>query len=154
MSDSSDSISPSPNNSEALDYYATALTQLKPGSIEALGELVADDVHFRDPFNCLDGKANFIGVMAEMFEQLDEVRFDLLEAQIQGNIGYLYWRFSATSSLTGAFVTEGSSRICFNDQWLVNSHLDFWDASLLMQQFPLLGRVVGMIRKKAGYKSA
>lgn len=152
MSDILDSISEPLTNLECLHYYATALTQLKPESVLALGELVSEDMHFSDPFNSLHGKADFVGVMTEMFEQLDEIRFDLLESQIEGNTGYLYWRFSATSSLTGEFSTEGCSRICFNDEWLVSSHQDFWDASVLMQQFPLLGRVISLIRSRAAYK--
>lgn len=137
---------------KSLDNYATALTQLKPENVSALSQLVADDMHFSDPFNSLYGKADFLGVMAEMFEQLDDVSFELMDSQIEANSGYLYWRFSASSSLTGQFSAEGCSRICFNEQWLVSSHQDFWDASLLMQQFPLLGRVIRMIRKRAAYK--
>ncbi len=152
MSDIVDSVRGSLTNLEYLHRYATTLTQLKPENVSVLSDLVADDMHFSDPFNSLSGKDDFVGVMADMFEQLDNIRFDLLESQIQGDVGYLYWRFSATSSLTGDFSTEGCSRICFNDQWLVSNHQDFWDASALMQQFPLLGRVISMIRKKAAYK--
>jgi steroid delta-isomerase len=152
MSDILDSTSKSMTNLQYLHHYAIALTQLKPENVSTLGELVADDIRFSDPFNNLQGKASFIGVMDEMFEQLEDVRFDLLESQLEGHIGYLYWRFNATSSLTGGFSTEGCSRICFNEQWLVSSHQDFWDASLLMQQFPLLGRVIKGVRKKASYK--
>ncbi|WP_428033798.1 nuclear transport factor 2 family protein [Amphritea sp.] len=137
---------------EILNHYAISLAQLRPAKVAALGELVADDIRFTDPFNQIQGKSAFLGVMEEMFRQLSDVRFDLLEWQIRGRTGYLFWRFSADSSLTGAFSTEGTSRICFNEAGLVISHQDFWDASILMQQFPLLGRVIGYIRKRAAYK--
>ena len=154
MSEFCDSLNIPLLNREALDCYGTQLTQLTPNNLEALGRLVTDEMCFSDPFNKVQGKDLFIGVMAEMFEQLDDVRFDLLDSQIQGSVGYLYWRFSAASSLTGGFSTEGCSRICFNEIWLVTSHQDFWDASALMQQFPLLGKVIRMIRKRAAYKAA
>ncbi|BBB26783.1 nuclear transport factor 2 family protein [Amphritea japonica] len=152
MSETYDSLDKSLLTREAFDGYAMQLTQLKPDSLETLANLVAEDVCFSDPFNTVQGKASFIGVMAEMFEQLDDVRFDLFDSQIQGNVGYLYWRFSAVSSLTGRFSTEGCSRICFNTALLVVKHQDFWDASLLMQQFPLLGRLIRIIRNRAAYK--
>jgi hypothetical protein len=137
---------------ERLNRYAIRMTQLRPENINELGESVADDIRFTDPFNDIQGKAAFLGVMDEMFRQLNDVRFELLESQIQGSTAYLYWRFSADSSLTGAFSTEGTSRICFNEAGLVISHQDFWDASMLMQQFPLLGRVIRAIRNRAAYK--
>lgn len=138
---------------ERLNRYATRMTQLRPENMNELGESVADDIRFTDPFNQIQGKTAFLGVMDEMFRQLNDVRFELFESQIQGRTAYLYWRFSADSSLTGAFSTEGTSRICFNAAGQVISHQDFWDASLLMQQFPLLGRVIGYIRRRAAYKA-
>lgn len=139
--------------SECLNRYALLLSQLKATNVVALDPLVSETLYFTDPFNRLKGKANFIGLMREMFEQLNNVRFEVFEAQVQGQTGYLYWRFSASSSLTGPFSTEGTSRICFNHQGLVISHQDFWDASLLMEQFPLLGRLVRYIRRRAAYKA-
>jgi len=141
------------NYTVLLNNYAASLEQLTPDNVTELGELVADDIVFSDPFNRLEGKTAFLGVMGEMFQQLNNVRFELLESQIEGRTAYLYWRFSADSSLTGAFATEGTSRICFNDAGQVNNHQDFWDASLLMQQFPLLGRVIGYIRRRAAYNA-
>ncbi|MBN0987512.1 nuclear transport factor 2 family protein [Amphritea pacifica] len=136
-----------------LNRYAICLAQLTPAKIADLGELVADEIQFTDPFNRVQGKTAFLGIMEEMFRQLQDVRFDLLEWQLQGHTGYIYWRFSAASPLTGSFSAEGVSRICLNEQGLVTRHQDFWDASILMQEFPLLGRVIGYIRKRAAYKA-
>ncbi len=141
-----------PLDEELLNCYAILLTQLKPDNVIDLGALVSEEVLFSDPFNQVRGKRAFLGVMEEMFHQLTDIRFELLEYQMQGRTGFLYWRFSASSSLTGFFSTEGTSRICFNHQGLVMSHQDFWDASVLMEQFPLLGRVIRIIRKRAAYK--
>jgi len=140
-------------DTEILNNYASCLARLQPTTISVLGGLVADDVHFSDPFNHVQGKTAFLGIMEEMFRQLSDVRFEVFECQLQGRTGYLYWRFSAASSLTGAFSAEGVSRICLNENGLVISHQDFWDASILMQEFPLLGRVIRYIRKRAAYRS-
>ncbi|RTE65279.1 nuclear transport factor 2 family protein [Amphritea opalescens] len=138
---------------ERLNRYALLLSQLTAANVVELDPLVSETIYFTDPFNRLKGKANFLGLMSEMFEQLNNVSFEVFETQIQGQTGYLYWRFSASSSLTGAFSTEGTSRVCFNHQGLVVSHQDFWDASALIEQFPLLGRIIRYIRRRAAYKA-
>lgn len=138
---------------ECLNHYALLFSKLSPTNVAALGPLVSETIYFTDPFNRLKGKANFLGLMSEMFEQLNDVGFEVLETQIQGQTGYLYWRFSASSSLTGSFSTEGTSRVCFNHQGLVISHQDFWDASVLIEQFPLLGRLIRYIRKRGAYQA-
>ena len=138
---------------EILNNYANCLASLQPATISELGGLVADEVQFSDPFNHVQGKAAFLGIMEEMFRQLSDVRFELLDCQIQGRSGYLYWCFSAASSLTGAFSAEGVSRVCLSEAGLVISHQDFWDASILMQEFPVLGRVIRYIRNRAAYRS-
>ncbi|WP_417227251.1 nuclear transport factor 2 family protein [Amphritea sp.] len=138
---------------ECLNRYALRLSQLKATNVVALDPLVSETIYFTDPFNRLKGKANFIGLMSEMFAQLNDVSFEVFEAQVQGQTGYLYWRFSASSSLTGAFSTEGTSRVCFNNQGLVISHQDFWDASSLIEQFPLLGRLIRYIRQRGAYQA-
>ena len=132
--------------------YASVLQQLSPDSLNSLAACLADDVRFIDPFNDLYGRDNFIAVMAEMYEKLDGVRFEVLEQQSSGRSGYLFWRFHCLSRLTGKFSTEGCSRIKFDDQGLVKLHHDLWDASGLMQQFPVLGRVIRSIRNKAAFK--
>ncbi|MDO6563337.1 nuclear transport factor 2 family protein [Amphritea sp. 1_MG-2023] len=138
---------------EHLERYAMLLSQLKPERISELGMLVSETICFTDPFNRVQSKSAFLGIMADMFEQLDQVSFEVFECQVQGEVGYLYWRFSATSPLAGAFKTEGVSRLVFDQQGRVVSHQDFWDASLLMEQFPLLGRVIRYIRRRAAYRA-
>ena len=134
---------------ELIVRYASVLQQLSPDSLNCLAVCLADDVRFIDPFNDLYGRDNFIAVMAEMYEKLDDVRFEVLEQQASGRSGYLFWRFHCQSRLTGKFSTEGCSRIKFDEQGLVELHHDLWDASALMQKFPVLGRVIRTIRNKA-----
>lgn len=135
----------------SLQDYARVLNQLRGGNIDTLAVWLDDEVRFIDPFNDLTGKPAFIGVMTEMFDKLDSVRFEVHEQMQHGLQGWLYWRFSASSRLTGAFSVEGASRIRFSNTGRVVLHHDFWDASLMLQQFPLLGRVIAQIRKRAAF---
>lgn len=137
-----------------LQRYAQVLDHLQADNLNDLSELLDNRVRFIDPFNDLSGKSAFIGVMREMFEKLDDVRFDVLQQNQSERDGWLYWRFSATSGVTGPFSVEGSSRIRFTEAGLVELHHDFWDASRMMQELPVFGRLIAVIRRRAAYSSA
>lgn len=134
-----------------LARYARVLDQLRADNLDQLAELLDDRVRFIDPFNDLTGKEVFIGVMREMFDKMEAVGFEVLQQTQQGLDGWLYWRFTATSAMTGSFSVEGSSRIRFTASGRVALHQDFWDASQMLERLPLLGRIVAGIRRRVAY---
>jgi len=56
---------------DALDTYVGALQSITADRLEDFMLLVADDVHFRDPFNDCRGRMRYRAVLKDMFETLD-----------------------------------------------------------------------------------
>jgi len=131
-----------------LSQYALAMNNLRAENLEKLKELVSEDIEFQDPFNHSFNRDAFIETLQDMFNKLEQVRFEVHEMLQQEQQAVLYWTFSANSRSTGPISVEGMSRIRVDSAGRVCLHQDFWDASQIMQQIPLIGRVIAWLRNK------
>lgn len=134
-----------------LSEYAQHLSQLNSNNLSAFRHCLADRVEFRDPFNHTFSQDDFIRILEDMYIKLDHVSFNVHGQVQEGNEGVLFWTFSASSKITGSFEIEGNSRVSCDKDGKVMLHHDYWDASELMQQLPLLGMVIGKVRKKMSH---
>lgn len=132
-------------------HYSGILETLAPVQLDKLAAATAEDIEFQDPFNHTTTQADFLAVMADMFERLDWVRFDVHSQQQNGQEAFITWTFSAASGKTGEFSVAGSSYLTANSDGLVTLHRDYWDASELMQMLPLLGAVIRKVRRTMGH---
>lgn len=135
-----------------LDHYITLLENLAPANLEQLRELVSDDVHFSDPFNQVAGVEGYLELLREMFQRLDDVRFNVHERVQHDSIAYLYWTFTASSKTTGELHFQGTSRLLFTDDGRVASHQDFWDSAAIYQQLPIIGILIRWLQKRAAHR--
>ncbi|MFW1677131.1 nuclear transport factor 2 family protein [Pontibacter sp. JAM-7] len=131
-----------------LQHYADLLQTLSVANLQELREIAAEGICFRDPFNDIRNRDDYIALMADMFDRLDQVEFDVHQVVQQENQGYLFWTFSATSRLTGQVSVQGTSRVETNAAGLICLHEDYWDGSRLMQTLPVIGRIIAWLRHK------
>ena len=71
------------NRQEILERYCAAFVALTPQTLNDLGALVSDDVRFRDPFNDVRGRAVFLKVFEDMFEQTQDPRFHVIDKALE-----------------------------------------------------------------------
>jgi len=136
---------------KALDAYVAFFETLTSDSLRRLDELCAPEVRFRDPFNDVIGVARFRQVLAKMFQDVAEPRFEVTDRAFSAQACYLRWTFTYRSpgGRTGRGRIEGVSEIHLDAAGQVTAHLDHWDAgSQIYEQIPLLGRLVRMIRHR------
>lgn len=134
-----------------LENYINVLEKLEPNNLQSLKAVTTDAVEFRDPFNHTHSQQDFIAIMADMFERLPSVHFTIQQTSQEGYSAFIRWTFTAHSKLTGEFTIEGTSRLEADKQGLVTLHHDFWDASELMQRLPILGCLIGKLRRKISH---
>lgn len=139
-------------NQSALDHYIKVLQSLRRDTLNELADCCANDVVFKDPFNHTQGKSDYLGVLKDMFDSLDDIRFVVESAEATEKGAYLTWVFTARSRMTGTVNVQGMSHIGFNGKGKVNKHWDFWDGSLVMEGIPIFGAIVRSIKKRAAYK--
>ena len=123
-----------------------------PADLPRLGEVYADDAHFRDPFNEVTGLSDIARIFGAMFEHLDDVRFEILEvvadasgAMLTWNMRYRVrrWRPHETQTIHGA------SHLRFAPDGRIAYHRDYWDAANeLYAKLPVIGPVMRWLRRK------
>lgn len=129
-----------------------AFETLTPGDVAALGALYTEDARFKDPFNAVQGHAALRRVFAHMFVALDEPRFVVTEAIVQGDQCFLVWdflfrfrRFSREPQ-----VVRGGSHLVFAPDGRIAAHRDYWDAAEeLYEKLPGVGALMRWLKRRA-----
>ena len=107
-------------------------------------------VYFKDPFHEVDDVAGVYQVFQQMYLNLDEPGFKVIEVIGEGSIAYAQWEFSFKfkgQSQLRSFM--GVSRLVFDDQGKIKEHIDFWDAaSTIYESLPLIGALLKWVKQK------
>lgn len=134
---------------EALMQWYERLT---PESLDQIGRLYQEEATFRDPFNQVRGLPAIRAVFLHMFETTGNPRFEVTGHESQGDIAWLRWNFECR--LRGRRIAvEGASRLLFGSDGRVAEHRDYWDATDLFLQLPLLGTMVHFLKKRLSAKA-
>jgi len=126
----------------ALAAYAICFEELTLARLETLSKLLADDVRFRDPFSDVRGRQAVLGIFQHMFETMESPAFIVLDQAVGKEACYLKWQFSGRVKSAGRreVTIVGMSEVVFDENGLVSSHIDHWDAaSQVFGLFPVLG---------------
>jgi steroid Delta-isomerase len=139
---------------DALDTYVTALQSLTADRLEDFMLLVADDVHFRDPFNDCRGRARYRAVLEDMFENLDAIEFSVDQSASvaprdadSAQTALIKWTLTAELHKK-PWRIEGCSDLRFGSNGLLLAHHDYWDPTALYDRFPVIGSVLKLLRRR------
>lgn len=123
----------------AVAAYAQCFETLQADTVALLRPLVSKDIHFRDPFNETLGVDRFLAVFHHMYATTSEPRFTVTRSDIAGHTAYLHWHFEFGLGRQRLGI-DGISELQLDDNGLVCSHIDHWDAaSQLYARLPLVG---------------
>lgn len=132
----------------AVDRYNRTLETLRPDTIGDLLALCTADVRFADPFNDVVGRAAVGRVYEDMFGKVRDLTFTVLDCHGAGPVYLTRWRFEGHMGRLGHNVVEGMSHLTLDADGLVRAHLDYWDAARLYERLPVLGAILGAIRRR------
>ena len=135
---------------KALDRYVDLLSGLSPDRLSELRDFLNAAARFRDPFNDVTGRDAFVRVFEKMFEDVEDVRFEVIDRAISDRTCYLRWDMSCRpKGGRRHFEFEGMSEIRFDPEGKVEAHLDHWDAgSQFYAKLPVLGFLVERVRRR------
>jgi ketosteroid isomerase-like protein len=125
--------------------YADLFGRLTPNRLDELGDLLSPDVVFTDPFNVIEGPAQFIAVFEHMFEVMVEPRFHIEDISASDKAGYIKWRMTGRLKKKPDFTINiiGMSEVTFAADGTLLCHIDHWDsASQLLSRLPVVGLFV------------
>jgi steroid delta-isomerase len=128
--------------------YRRYLENLTPETLGSIGEFVAEDVRFKDPFNDVRGIAHMTLVFRHMFDNVDDIRFTVDYMATDGDMCLMTWRFEGV--LRGeAWCFDGASAVTFDRTGLVIEHIDHWDAARdFYERLPVIGRLLVWFRRR------
>ncbi len=129
-----------------------AFESLQPQDVGRLAALYTEDARFKDPFNEVQGHAALQQVFAHMFATLDEPRFVVTAAIVQGDQCFLVWdflfRFRRWSR--GPQTVRGGSHLAFAPDGRIALHRDYWDAAEeLYEKLPGVGSLMRWLKRRA-----
>jgi limonene-1,2-epoxide hydrolase len=128
---------------EVIDWYE----HLSPERLGEIDRLYQETATFRDPFNHVSGQAAIENIFRHMFVTTEHPRFNVIDKASDANCAWLRWRFHF--GLKGrSMAIEGASRLVFGEDGRVVDHRDYWDATDLFLQLPLLGTMVRLLKKR------
>ena len=128
---------------ELLQWYATLTEQ----NVSRVNELYHEKAIFQDPFNDVCGHAAIAGIFRHMFETVAEPRFRIESSQLVADTAWVAWTFEF--GIYGRRLSiAGATRLAFGGDGRVVLHKDYWDATELFAEFPLLGGVMRLLKRR------
>ena len=125
---------------------------LGPEDVSRMASLYTEQASFKDPFNEVCGIPAIEQIFSHMFVALEQPRFVIHEAIVQGDQCFLTWdflfrmrRFSRDEQ-----VIRGGSHLRFATDGRIEMHRDYWDAAEeLYEKLPLLGGLMRWLKRRA-----
>lgn len=119
-------------------------------SKEKYAEFFAKTSTFEDPFQKVKGLDAIYKVFEHMYATLYNPKFFVEEIISEGSVAYLRWSFVYKYSKNAdeeSFI--GVSRVVFDSDGKVVSHIDYWDAGYnIYEKIPLLGSILRLLKSK------
>jgi len=124
---------------QRLQEFYEALPVERERALDRLGDLFADDVHFRDPFRDTHGIEPLRELFARMFRQYRQVEFTGFSRDGDDNRFVLTYDMHLRMAVGPMFVTRMASVVRGRDGRVVEL-VDYYDfPSALASPIPLLG---------------
>jgi ketosteroid isomerase-like protein len=135
-----------------LSIFKQTYDNLDKSNIAIIDNLYAEDVVFIDPFHEIHTRDNLSQYFAQLYQNVDNIRFDFHHEMSNGNEHYIAWEMALEHPKLNqgiAFVVAGTTFLKNNEQGKVYYHRDYFDAgAMLYEQVPVIGPVVKWLKKK------
>lgn len=125
------------------------MEQLTDERVEEYREFLSPNVRHRDPFMDAKGVDAVLAAMHKLFKDLDDLQFKNKAYALQGRQAFLHWQmiFRVKKNPKRLWEVDGVSKIVFDDADKIEDQIDYWDASPFLESFPILGKVVTLVKK-------
>ena len=111
-------------------------------------DLYAEGAYFRDNVREVKGLREMEDYFARSIEGVGSCKFDIVDVAHSGSHTYIRWIMHLQRNVGGDVLDYvGMSDIIVNLKGMIVFQQDYWDLSELLEEAPLLGRVVSWIKK-------
>jgi limonene-1,2-epoxide hydrolase len=134
-----------------IEEYASFFENIKEDTKKQEYEkYFSEEVNFKDPFHQIKGIENIYNIFQNMFQNLDNTKFDVTEIVSNKKIAYLKWDFTFSFKNKKEINRfTGVSRVVFDENNKVLIHEDYWDAAHnIYEKFPILSSLLKFAKSK------
>jgi hypothetical protein len=134
---------------QAALRYQRFFRTLTDDSVEEYRHLAAPSVRYRDSLVDAKGIDEAVAYMHSWFQGMMDLKFEMGAFALAGDIGFQHWFmiFRIRQTPKRLWNLEGMSKFTFDDDGKVIDHVDYWDASPLLESVPLIGKAVTLTRR-------
>jgi ketosteroid isomerase-like protein len=120
-------------------------------NIDLVDQFYAKDALFEDPIGTHKGSVQIKKYYANLYKNVNAIRFEYLETIVQGEKHVLVWKmYLKAKGIKGGeeVVTHGNSVVHFKNGMVVY-HRDYFDmGEFIYEHIPVLGSTVKFVKKK------
>ncbi|MBD1401827.1 nuclear transport factor 2 family protein [Pelobacter sp. M08fum] len=136
----------------ALEQFFNTYQRLNRDNLDLLGGIYSDDIRFSDPAHSLKGLPALRDYFAELYANVEQIRFDFSAPRISNDQVFVQWVMRLRHprlNRGGEIEVPGISCLHFAENGLVDDHRDYFDLGLLLyEQLPLLGPLVRAVKRR------
>jgi hypothetical protein len=131
-----------------LIQYTELFDQLTDETVEEFSKFASPIVRYRDPLTDAKGIDAAVAYLHKICADLDGLQIETKGYARNGRLAFSYWQmtFRIKRNPQKLWQLDGVSKIVFDDEGRVGEQIDYWDASPMLDDFPILGWVVTLIR--------
>ena len=128
------------------DFYTDFSVDRINSKVESL---YRTDAYFRDGIRSVKGMEALREYFMSSVEGVASCRFDIKDVIEKDGNTYFRWLMKLKLDDDDDELTYvGMSHVIFDTDGMIIFHQDYWDFSELMQEFPVIGRVVSYIKSR------
>jgi limonene-1,2-epoxide hydrolase len=107
------------------------LTPDRPDAVDALRELYAEDIVFRDPIQVVRGIDDFVAMNHRLLRRMRTLEWTVVRARGDDSEAFLEWTMHGATKLGIKVTVEGITRARARDGRIID-HRDYWDLGELL----------------------
>ena len=140
------------NDSEHLSRFLEVWSAISADTIDTLDQIYDENIAFSDPLHHVQGLPSLRQYIANMYENVTEVRFSFGKTLVDDDQACVEWVLRyAHPRLRGGEPIDipGCSRLEFTVAGKVIRHRDYFDAgAFLYEHLPIVGSIIRALKRR------
>jgi ketosteroid isomerase-like protein len=136
--------------SKIVQQFKTLYNELNKDNLNSIEDIYEHDAIFIDPFHEVHGVDELKNYFANMYENVNESKFEFSESLVNGNSAVLIWTMHLTHKKLNkgkSISVPGATLIRFSEK--IHFHHDYFDAgTLIYEHVPVLKHFIKMIKER------
>ena len=135
-------------NAVIIDKFKSYFTQMNFDNPDALSEIYADQIIFKDPVHEIEGVKNLKAYFDKLNSNLIEGSFQFTDDTLVDDKAYLSWEMQVQLKRPNKSVSASGLSVLTLEEKIVHQR-DYFDAGeMFYEHIPLLGGILRSLKKK------